>query len=351
MSKIKSKQIKKDMKLSEDIYNKNGLLLLGQGSLLTEAHISYLIKNDIEYVEVTEVLDDKKRHSFSKLDSEESIDSRYQTTISRFKNIYNGFKLGKIPAYQEIELTISPLYESIIHDSMFTQKMWQIQSYDDYTFEHSVNVSMISSLIAKWLGYSDDFIKEVAISGLLHDIGKCNIPDEILNKPGALDASEFKVMKTHSTLSYILAKEINGLSHDILMGILQHHERLDGSGYPHELKEADISLHAKIVAVADVYCAMTANRVYKPAFHPFKVTNYLQDECGKTLDIGILKPFLANVSKYYVGLTVKLNNGLIGDIVLIHADDLARPLVRVNQSFYDLKFNKHLDIAEIVSQT
>jgi HD-GYP domain-containing protein (c-di-GMP phosphodiesterase class II) len=177
---------------------------------------------------------------------------------------------------------------------------------------------------------------------LLHDIGKCNIPDEILNKPGPLTPEEFKVIKTHATLGYVLIKDIPNINENVMLGVLQHHERMDGSGYPHGIKSKDINMVASIVAVADVYCAMTADRVYKPAFHPFEVASYILEKCYHSLNFSIAKTFLTNIAPFFIGHRVKLTNDLCGEIVMTYKDDPARPLVRVDETYYDLR--KHLEI-------
>jgi putative nucleotidyltransferase with HDIG domain len=224
--------------------------------------------------------------------------------------------------------------------------MWQMHAYDDYTFDHSVRVSMISGLLAKWCGLNAGQIKDAALAGLLHDIGKCNIPDQILNKPSHLTIEEFKVMKTHAILGYILIKDIPNISFDVLQGVMQHHERMDGSGYPNGLKGPDINYLAKLVAIADVYCAMTQDRIYKAAMHPFETMSFILEKCHSSLDFSISKTFLANISHFYIGHMVSLTNGQHGEIIMTYKDDPARPLVRVGEEYLDLR--RHIDL-EIVS--
>lgn len=337
------------MILTDDVFDENGILLVSGGTELTQYHIDFIKRYDIFEITVEDqVQQDRKPPVFDRSHLETDVEEKYNNTINRFKNIYTEFKLGKVPVYQEIEDAIDPMYESILGDDQFTRKMWQIHAYDDYTFDHSVRVSMISGLIAKWCKLSKDKIKEAALAGLLHDIGKCNIPDQILNKPDKLTVEEFKVMKTHAVLGYILVKDIKNLTTDVLMGVLQHHERLDGTGYPEGLLGDNINYIAKVVAVADVYCAMTQDRVYKKAMHPFEAMSFILEKCHSALDFSISKTFLGNVSHFYIGSKVQLSNDLIGEIILTYKDDPARPLVRVGEEYYDLR--RHMDI-EIVSMT
>ena len=337
------------MILIDDIFDNNGILLVGSGTELTQYHLDFIKRYGIDEINVA-----SEAHKVIKPDIienkhvESDVEEKYKKTINRFKNIYMEFKLGRVPVYQEIEDAVDPMYESILGDDQFTRKMWQIHAYDDYTFDHSVRVSMISGLITKWCGLPNNKIKDAALAGLLHDIGKCNIPDQILNKPDKLTVEEFKVMKTHAVLGYILVKDIKNLSTDVLMGVLQHHERLDGTGYPEGLLGENINYIAKIVAVADVYCAMTQDRVYKRAMHPFEAMSFILEKCHTALDFSISKTFLGNMSHFYIGSKVELNNKLLGEIILTYKDDPARPLIRVGEDYYDLR--RHIDL-EIVSMT
>lgn len=349
MAKLKISEIKLGMVLNSDLYDDNDVLLIGAGTEITSSHIDFLKRKSIDEVSI------KNEDTFAQSshvqkpgfhDDTLDVEEKYRTTVKKFKSIYTEFKLGRVPIYQEIDDAIEPLYESILNDDLFTRKIWQIHAYDDYTFDHSVRVSMISGLLAKWCGLNDLQIKDAALAGLLHDIGKCNIPDQILNKPSTLTLEEFKVMKTHAILGYILIKDIPNISYDVLLGVMQHHERVDGSGYPNGIKGNEINYLAKIVAVADVYCAMTQDRVYKESMHSFEAMSFILEKCHTSLDFSIAKTFLGNVAHFYIGHKVVLNNNQQGEIIMTYKDDPSRPLVRVGENYFDLR--RHMDL-EIVT--
>ncbi len=352
MAKLRVSEVVAGMILLDDVFDENDLLLIGANTELTNNHIDFLNRKMIFEVNAVSKLENdeiqKKENRKYKIQPEDpsDVEEKYKSTVVKFKSIYTEFKLGRVPVYQEIDDALEPLYEAILNDDHFTRKMWQIHAYDDYTFDHSVRVSMISGLIAKWCGLDDDKIKEAALAGLLHDIGKCNIPDQILNKPSSLTAEEFKVMKTHAILGYILIKDIPNISYDVLQGVMQHHERVDGTGYPNGLKGNQINYLAKIVAVADVYCAMTQDRIYKKAMHTFEAMSFILEKCHSSLDFSMSKTFLANISHFYIGHKVILNNDQQGEIIMTYKDDPARPLVRVGEDYLDLR--RHIDL-EIVS--
>ncbi len=349
MAKRKVSEIETGMILLDDIFDEQDILLIGSGTSLNTTHVEFLVRKKVHEVNVSIFGEDPANSGKKKLiafDAYSDVEEKYKSTVIRFKSIYTEFKLGRVPVYQEIDDAIEPLYEAILNDDHFTRKMWQMHIYDDYTFDHSVRVSMISGLLAKWCGLNATQIKDAALAGLLHDIGKCNIPDQILNKPTHLTIEEFKVMKTHAILGYILIKDIPNISYDVLQGVMQHHERMDGSGYPNGLKGPDINYLAKIVAIADVYCAMTQDRIYKLAMHPFETMSFILEKCHSSLDFSISKAFLANISHFYIGYSVALTNGQEGEIIMTYKDDPARPLVRVGEEYLDLR--RHVDL-EIVT--
>ncbi len=352
MIKIEISQVKPGMVLCDDIFEQNGVLLIGANTELTDAHIDFLKRKHIDEINILESTDTnvitKPNVKIQPVDMVNDVEEKYRSTVTRFKSIYTEFKLGWVPVYQEIDDAIEPLYEAILNDDYITRKMWQIHAYDDYTFDHSVRVSMISGLLAKWCGLNQAQIKDAALAGLLHDIGKCNIPDQILNKPSTLTIEEFKVMKTHAILGYILIKDIPNISYDVLLGVMQHHERVDGTGYPNGIKGNEINYLAKIVAVADVYCAMTQDWIYKVAMHPFEAMSFILEKCHSSLDFSMSKTFLANISHFYIGHRVELNNKQQGEIIMTYKDDPARPLVRIGEEYIDLRRHMDLEISSML---
>lgn len=355
MALIGIEELKRGMILIEDIYDVDGLLLVGTGTELLDIHIDFLKKKKVEFLQVQDEVAVELEEVIESTEAMLPFDrgvvelqNQYTHTIQSFKQIYNDFKLGRIPVAQEIEDIIEPLYEAILNDESFAHKMWQIQSNDEYTFDHSVRVSMISGLLAKWCKLSPDKVKQASIAGFLHDVGKCNIPDEILNKPSQLTEEEFKVMKTHAILGYLLVKDMKNLSPDTQLAVMQHHERMNGSGYPHGLRGPEINYLAKIVAVADVYCAMTQERVYKKAYHPFEAMSYILEKCSDTLDFSISRTFLSKVSHFYIGNSVVLSTGDQGVIVMTYKDDPARPMVRIDETYIDLRREMNIQITHVL---
>lgn len=222
-----------------------------------------------------------------------------------------------------------------------------MRDYDDSTFMHCMNVAVISNMIARWLKFTEDEIATVTLCGLLHDIGKLKIPDEILNKPGKLTPEEYEVIKKHTLFGYELLKDKH-VEQAIKIAALEHHEKCDGTGYPHGKKSDEIYQFSKIVAIADVYDAMTAKRVYRDALCPFEViASFEKDGIYKYETKYILK-FLEEIANTYINNRVILNDGTEGEIILINRRDLSRPLIKTENGFIDLADKRSLEIKALV---
>ena len=197
---------------------------------------------------------------------------------------------------------------------------------DEYTFKHSVDVATMAMIIAKKKKMSKQEIYDIGIAGLLHDIGKSKIPNEILNKPGKLTDEEFEVMKQHTVQGYNILKDKSTLSDNIKLGVLQHHEKINGRGYPLGLESSQITTFAKIMSVVDIYDALVTERPYKPGFSPRDAVEMIMAMTAE-LDMDALKGFLRSVILYPVGSTVELSNGEKAQVVENFEDAILRPKV------------------------
>ena len=191
---------------------------------------------------------------------------------------------------------------------------------------HSMNVGIIASLIGKWLGWSEEEQRILHTCGLFHDVGKLAIPKEILDKPGKLTDEEYAIMKTHAVEGYNLIKDI-GLEASVVNAALMHHERCDGSGYPMGLTRDKIDKYSKVIAIADVYEAMTANRVYRSGMCPFDVIARIEEDGFLQFETEYLLVFLNNIVETYLNSKVKLSNGEKAEVILINRQKNSRPLV------------------------
>lgn len=260
----------------------------------------------------------------------------YELDVNELKNSLNDIVKRNSPV-NEAELLAHTM--SIVDKHNNTLQLFDmlhsLRQFDDQTFAHSINVALISSIIGQWLHFSREDIKVLTLSGLLHDIGKLDIPDEVLNKPGKLTPEEFATIKSHVKIGYEYLKN-QQIDNRIKEACLMHHEKCDGSGYPFGVKSDKIPVFAKIISIADVYDAMTAARVYRKGLCPFKVIREMENQCFTSLDPNYAIPFLRNVISSYIHTNVTLSDGRIGEVVLINDRALSKPSVICNGEFIDL---------------
>ena len=223
-------------------------------------------------------------------------------------------------------------------DSIFRNQdalacMTRMRQKDDYLMEHSINVSIIMTIFAKHLQIDEKTIHDLATGALLHDLGKINIPDEVLHKPGRLTDDEMVIMRSHVTLGYDILRESSDLSPTILEVVRDHHERLDGSGYPNGKNENELSQFAKMISICDTYDAITASRVYQNARTPIMAFKILRKESGTGFDANLVAEFINCMGVHPVGTLIQTKSNKLGIVI---KSNFVNPLCPVVKVFYSL---------------
>ena len=239
----------------------------------------------------------------------------------------------------DIESTINvskSIVDQLLSDDNMVMDLVDLRTFDDYTFRHSVNVAILSTIIAIGLNFKYDELAEICMSALLHDIGKLEIPAEILNKPDKLTDEEYEIIKGHPSIAYNLVKDRWDISATTKIGMLLHHENVDGSGYPYGLKGPKIHRYARIIHVADVYDALSSNRPYKKAYSPADSIEFIMGSCGTLFDRDIVEIFMGYVPLYPKGATVLLSNGKKAIVAENFKFNTMRPKVILEESGNEL---------------
>ncbi|GAW97582.1 MULTISPECIES: HD-GYP domain-containing protein [Colwellia] len=262
--------------------------------------------------------------------------------------------LSSLTEHKTINIVEAKESTDAIVDSIFRNQdalacMTRLRIKDEYLVEHSLNVAILMTLFAKHLAFDREIIEQLALGAFLHDIGKVLVPPEILHKPGKLTVQEFTVMKSHVDLGMEVLKESSELSELIIEVVQQHHERLDGKGYPKQLNDQQITQYGRMIAIVDSYDAMTAERVYKAGMHPIKAFNLLMKDAPNSYDNVLVEQFVNCLGIYPIGTLVKLTSGKLGLISRLNKSKPLLPFVRV---FYNTRLNQAIAMEELdLSQT
>lgn len=329
---ITHKHLKPGMILAKDIYlfnNSNfNTLLLTKGQVLNNTYIKKINYHNIDgaYIESEAFLD---------VNVESYIDDRLRAeSLTQIRDVYYEFKMssGKINSstIKQISSIVDSLITELLYKDDLSYNVIDFKNYDSYTFQHCLNVAILSISTGISMGFSEPRLHDLGMAGLLHDIGKMTIPVEILNKPSKLTKEEFEIIKTHPINAVNQLKHL--VSNDVLRAIESHHEKLDGTGYPYGRKADNIHNYGKILAICDVYDALTSDRPYKKAAFPNEVIEYIMGCADTHFDYEILKHFIKIIVAYPVGTFVKLSDGKLAVVVKNYSENIMRPLIRIINS-------------------
>lgn len=365
MKRIKTSELIPGLVLAEDVYNFNGEKIFSKGLVLNDKQITRLEFYSILSVRIEDDVDVTSLADNS--NSEPNPDTTSLSTIITQSQDYIEFKNSFDDTLDDFKSQINNVIESnadIDVDSLMgntkdliskaknssystMDMLCNMRQYDDLTFAHSLNVSLLCNVFAGWLKLSEEDTDTLTLCGLLHDLGKLKIPDSIIKKPAKLTSDEYQIVKTHTVEGYNLLKNHN-ISPHVVNSALMHHEKCDGSGYPFGLSADKIDSYAKIVAIVDVYDAMTSARIYRGPLCPFRVIELYENEGLQKYDAYYIMTFLENVSNTYLHYQCKLSDGRIGKIIFINKNNLSKPIVKCGSEMVDLSKEKDLHVDAIL---
>lgn len=260
--------------------------------------------------------------------------------------LFNDARLGKAIQPEAVMPMVEEINDSVSRHPDALLSVVRLKNHDEYTYMHSVAVCALMVALARRLGLPEEQVRDAGAAGMLHDLGKAAMPLNVLNKPGALSDDEFKIMKAHPVRGYHMLMQSGTASEAVLDVALHHHEKFDGSGYPHNLKGDAIGLMARMGAVCDVYDAITSNRPYKKAWGPAESLQRMVSWKGH-FDELVLKAFIRSVGIYPVGALVRLESDRLGVVLEQGESSLLAPKVRVffNARKREPVFIKDIDLA------
>ena len=371
--RILTSRATQNMIVADDVYTSDDKLVIPEGTVLTEDIIDSLKEYGVFAIRIKvdddgnnaaaenekvmpdgdEVLKEQRQEiknsaeqeheSFLKQVKEskefEVFHSAFVDSVDNLKNVFSKVVMHNEQIDGESILSDVENVVSKGRNSIHILDMLQcMRGYDDVTYVHSVNVALLSNMIGRivYPDISDEELKVLTLAGLLHDIGKMMVTDNIIQKKGRLTLPEYNLVKTHVLFGNNILKGIDNLDPRIAEVAMRHHERCDGTGYPGGYKREQIEPFARIVAIADTYDAMTSDRAYRAAICPFDVIEMFEREGIVKYDVEFLLPFLEKAVQAYMNTNVRLSTNQIGKVIMINKNEFSKPVVQVGDEFYDL---------------
>ncbi|MCA1055532.1 HD-GYP domain-containing protein [Rossellomorea aquimaris] len=352
MRLISTRALRPGMVMATTVYNVRGNALIQRNVAITDRMIYRLQELNIQYVYIEDSLS-------AGIMATETVPTRVrQEAVTGIEAVFRRIDETKVPknlvvledSARQLKSIIDVVLKEIKGNDDLLTVLTDVFTYDSYVFHHSFNVTLYTLSIGIELRLSPRQLEELGIGAILHDVGKMLVSEEILMKPGKLTEEEFEEVQKHTEHGFDILRKLQSVSLMVAHCAYQHHERLDGSGYPRGLKGDDIHPFAKIIAVADVFDAMTSNRVYRKAMLPHEALEILFAGSGTLFDKNVVEAFRRSVAIYPNGMVVELNDGKKGIVTDQNKGLTERPVIRVLEdkgemltSPYELDMKHELD--------
>lgn len=351
MQMMPATTLKEGMILAEDVTSQ-GKVIIPKDTKLTSSDIQKILNFRVMVVNIYEDEDLAATYYESVRKSKKyaqfCID--YNAQLIAYRAAVDSFVFNHV-TFSRIDLL--KIVDALVPDNMtgatlFAYLYNMLPSEETMTYAHGLNVGLICKIFAKWLGFNSDDSEALILSGLIYDVGKCLLPHDIIWKPDKLNKLEYDLMQTHAFHAYHLLSKTS-IDQRVLDATLQHHERNDGSGYPQGLKANEISDYAKIIAIVDMYEAMTTARSYRQPMCAYKVLNIFEQEFFQKYDINFMRTFCRHIADELIGVRVRMSNDVEGVVIMNSQNSFSRPILQLDDgNIVDLSKNRNDNIIAII---
>jgi HD-GYP domain-containing protein (c-di-GMP phosphodiesterase class II) len=348
--------------LASDVYSRTNLPIIPKKTVINNMHISVLEAFNIGEVEIERVLVDGVPFQANEIETDE-IDTNaivdrlgfvglFLKSVTKFKKEFQSWQSGLPIDITKIRVILLPLLEKL---ETYPHEVFNLHRYstkDTYIYQHPIAVGLISGFIGRKMHLEKGDWLQIALAGCLADCGMAKINPAILFKKAPLTLQEYLEVKKHPIYSYKMVRNISVLRKAVKIAILEHHERLDGSGYPFGEKE-NIPQFARIIGIADIFHAMTSERLYRNRQSPYKVLEMILEENFGKFDISILKVLTLAIIDFSTGDRVRLSNGKVAEVLFVDEKTPARPLIKLQDTgeILQLSQNRQVFIESVVSKS
>lgn len=343
--------------VAEDIFSNTQYPVIYKNTKITFEHLRIFESFNIKEVLVfNELQMDKSAKEKPEeittitLSHDTDFETLYYDAITQFKKEFGNWQAGAKIDITKVRGMIIPLIEKVLENRTYIFDLNSYSNPKEYLYHHCIATGLIASIIAKKLGYERGLTIQLAIGGMLADSGMSKVSPRIRDKQSALTEIEFAEVRKHPYFSYLLVKDLPAIKEIMKVAIYQHHERLNGSGYPKGERMGSISTFAQIIAVADVFHAMTSERLYRLKQSPFKVIEMIKEEEFGKFDVQVVQALVDLVVDLPIGTRIELSNLELGEVMFINKYAPTRPLVKITKTgeILDLSTNRNFYISRVI---
>ncbi|WP_077620121.1 HD-GYP domain-containing protein [Bacillus sinesaloumensis] len=355
--RVRTSQLQEGCIVSNDVFSLTNKPIIPKKTVLSTEHIqvlhafllqdvqveSFLINGDPftpteQIIEEIEVIEEKN-----------TIVEDYLKSVTQYKQLFSSWQAGALVDIAKVRQIIIPLFKRILDQPDELSTLNRYTSREDYMYHHSVTLGLLSGYLGSKLQYSESECYHLAIAGLLCDCGMAKIDSKILLKNSSLTLTEYNEVKKHPLYSYRMIEKIPLVKDSVKLAVIQHHERMDGTGYILGITGEKMHPFGKIIAVADVYSAMTSDRPYSNRQSHFKVLEEIKRDSFGKFDMKVVDALTTGFGQINIGLKVKLSDGQTGEVMFIDHSQPTRPLLKLSDNeFLDLREKRDIYINEII---
>ncbi len=343
-------ELQPGMTLGEDV-SVQDRVLFPAGTVLTENNIEKLKQYSVMCVTIMENVDFAVTH-FEKLRYSEEFklfERKHGENLSRYKKLVTDLAvLGNPISEQDLMDIYTDLRSTYSSETVLLDYLYNLMpGEDELTYNHCLNSALLAGAFSEWNALPEEERKNLILSGFYYDIGKLKLPYDVLWRPGKLTPEEFEIVKKHPAIGWAMLGNA-GLDSRIQDAVLMHHERMDGSGYPHQLTGNEINIYARYLAIVDTYIAMASPRPHRSALTPLQILGHLERDISK-YDAEILVPLMQRIANAQIGSDVGLNDESVWEVFILHPHSLSRPILKnKNSDILDLAEHPELEIVKMM---